>query len=88
MGERLPVDDLKDGSNAENERADDQSPTPAKLGRDGPDSEAAEKRACLENGNTVGVDLCLFFLRIPQVMLEGWEGENASNNASVVGEKK
>ena len=88
MEERLPVDDLKDGSDAENKRADNQCPTPAKLGRDGPNDEAAKESACLENGNTVGVDLRLFFLRIPKVMLEGWEGENASHDAGVVGEKK
>ena len=43
----VPVNDLKDGSNAEDKRADDKGPTPAKPGGDGPDCKAAKEGAGL-----------------------------------------
>ena len=85
---QVPVDDLNDSANAEDERANDQGPPPAEPGGDGPYCETAKKCPGLQNTDAIGVDLSLLFLGIAKVALEGLEGEDTSNNASVIGEKE
>jgi len=72
------VDDLEDGADAEDKGADDETEAPAQPSGDGPDGEAAEKGAGLQDGDAIGVYLGLVLVGVAKVALEGFQSKDSA----------
>ena len=77
------VDYLQDRAEREHQRADDQSAPAAQPRGHGSGEETSEKRASLQDRNSIRVDGGFLRLSISKVLLEGFQRENAACQSSI-----